>query len=139
MSGPPGVHTQCEGKIASRTENYTRELAEAAVQAIMRNDATQLSAPHSKGSNPPKGLAALKMHEGDIIDLTYASTSDLPDEEGSCHRSSENSGCSGALGMVTRIISPKSPEFHSQRGKKAIDAEVNDLRAEAVWDEDSVQ
>ena len=41
--------------------------------------------------------------------------------------------------MVTRIISPREPEFHSKRGKAAIEAEVSDLRAESVWDEGSVK
>jgi hypothetical protein len=79
------------------------------------------------------------MHSDGHVDLDYASFEGLADENGDTHRGSENCGCSGALGMVTRIISPREPEFHSKRGKAAIEAEVSDLRAESVWDEGSVK
>ena len=39
---------------------------------------------------------------------------------------------------MTRVIPARSPEFHSKRGKKAIEEEINDLRSEGVWDETSV-
>ena len=42
------------------------------------------------------------------------------------------------LGLVTKVIPACSPEFHSKRGKKAIEDEVSDLRSETVCDEDSV-
>ena len=79
------------------------------------------------------------MHSSDYLDLSFASVEDLPDESGSSHRSKDACGSSGALGMVTRTISPKSTEFHSARGRKAIDEEVGDLRAAKVWREESVR
>ena len=71
------------------------------------------------------------------IDLDYASYDGLDGETG--HRSRDTSSCTNALGLVTRTISPKEPEFHSKRGKAAIEAEVSDLRAAEVWDESSVR
>ena len=41
--------------------------------------------------------------------------------------------------MVTRTISPKSTEFHSERGRKAINEEVTDLRTAKVWREETVK
>jgi hypothetical protein len=155
---PRGAHAPCEGSVASQTENYTRALAEAAIKAILLPDrATDLAAVrpdqpnHQRACNEPvqvaptkepkaaKGLTALQMHSDGHVDLDYASFEGLADENGDTHRGSENCGCSGALGMVTRIISPREPEFHSKRGKAAIEAEVSDLRAESVWDEGSVK
>ena len=57
--------------------------------------------------------------------------------DGSGHRPLEQTPTK-YLGLVTKVIPARSPEFHSKRGKKAIDDEVNDLRAEVVWDESSV-
>ena len=37
-----------------------------------------------------------------------------------------------------RTIPTSSPEFHSKRGQEAIMAEVNDLRADVVWDDSTV-
>ena len=79
------------------------------------------------------------MYSSDSLGLIFASVDDLPDESGSSHRSKDACSCSGALGMVTRTISPKSSEFHSARGKKAIDDDVGDLRAAKVWCEESVR
>ena len=57
--------------------------------------------------------------------------------DGSGHRPKEHCPTTH-LGLVTKVIPARSPEFHSKRGKKAIEEEVNDLRAEEVWDESSV-
>ena len=65
---------------------------------------------------------------------TLASSEGLAGDDDTSHRSADNCGYSGALRMVTRIISPRDPEFHSKSGKAAIDAKVSDLRAEFVWD-----
>ena len=67
--------------------------------------------------------------------MSYASQDDLAD--GSGHRPLEQTPTK-LLGLVTWVILARSPEFHSKRGKKAIEDEVNDLRAEGVWDESSV-
>ena len=87
---------------------------------------------NARAEPSPRGLPALHMHSSDYLDLSFASVEDLPDESGSSHRSKDACSCSGALGMVTRTISPKSSEFHSTRGKKAIDDEISDLRAAKV-------
>ena len=42
------------------------------------------------------------------------------------------------MGLVTRTIPANSPDFHSPKGRAAIDAEIADLKAEGVWDEQSV-
>ena len=40
--------------------------------------------------------------------------------------------------MVTRTISPSSAEFHSPKGRDAIEEEISDLHKEGTWDESSV-
>ena len=42
------------------------------------------------------------------------------------------------MGLVTRTIPANSPDFHSPKGRAAIEAEISDLRSEEVWDEQSV-
>ena len=85
----------------------------------------------------PKALSAIKVdlsQEGSV-DLSYASEDSLVEDDG--HR--PLASCpTKYLGLVTRVIPPRSPEFHSQRGKKAIADEIADLRTESVWDESSV-
>ena len=83
---------------------------------------------NARAEPSPRGLPALHMHSSDSLDLSFSSVEDLPDESGSSHLSRGACSCSGALGMVSRTISPKSSEFHSARGRKAIDEEVGDLR-----------
>ena len=155
---PRGSHDPCGGANTSATENYSPQLARAAVKAI--------SEPHSKAMNAklggpfhatmpvrseslsssglvppaePHSLPELHMHLHSHLDLSFASVDDIPDGSGDSHRSKDACGSSGALGMVTRTISPKSSEFHSTRGKKAIDEEVSDLRAAKVWREETVR
>ena len=43
------------------------------------------------------------------------------------------------LGLVTRTIAPRSSEFHSAKGKAAIEEEIADLRKDQTWDESSVR
>ena len=86
-----------------------------------------------------KGLTALKFHDEEQVNLDFASFEGLADEDGVTYRGTDDCSCTGALGMVTRVISPKEPEFHSKRGRAAIDAEVSDLRAAEVWEESSVK
>ena len=69
------------------------------------------------------------MHGDGHVDLSFAASASLACEDDT----------SGALGMVTRVISPLEPAFHSKRGKVAIYAEVSDLIAECVLDEGSVK
>ena len=40
--------------------------------------------------------------------------------------------------LVTRLIPAKSPEFHSEPCKAALDKELGTLRSQGVWDEDGV-
>ena len=40
--------------------------------------------------------------------------------------------------LVTRLIPSKSPEFHSEPCKAALDKELGTLRSQGVWDEDGV-
>ena len=42
------------------------------------------------------------------------------------------------LGLVVRTIPPSSSEFHSERGREAIDTEIDDLRKDVAWDESTV-
>ena len=103
--------------------------------------AEKSNATNRMGGQPSaaKGLAALHMQDAGHVDLSFASSDGLAGDDETSHRCADNCGCSGALGMVTRIISPREPEFHSRRGKAAIDTEVSDLRAECVWDGSSVK
>ena len=103
--------------------------------------AEKSNATNRMGGQPSaaKGLTALHMQDAGHVDLSFASSDGLAGDDETSHRCADNCGCSGALGMVTRIISPREPEFHSKRGKAAIDTEVSDLRAECVWDEGSVK
>ena len=43
------------------------------------------------------------------------------------------------IGLVTRTIAPSSSEFHSARGKAAIEEEITDLRKDQTWDESFVR
>ena len=88
--------------------------------------------PKAKAEAEAKAKGATAIRElGDEIDLDFASYEGLLDGDG--HRSGDSSSSTNALGLVTRTISPKEPEFHSKRGKADIQAEVADLRAaEAV-------
>ena len=114
-----------------------------------QQDGTKHVKPESSGEAVPagggspeegdttKGAPAIRIQDGINIDLDYASHDGLPGETG--HRSRASTSCTNALGLVTRTISPKEPEFHSKRGKAAIEAEVTDLRAAEVWGESSVR
>jgi len=138
-----GAHAPCEGSVARSSENYTETLVKAAINAISLQFQHECDEPVcTNATEQPakaKGLTALHMHGDGHVDLSFASSEGLAGEDETSHRGSDNCGCSGALGMVMRIISPREPEFHSKRGKAAIDAEVSDLRAETVWDESSVK
>ena len=93
--------------------------------------------PSKNAASSPRALSAIQLDPSseEAVDLSYASHEDLVD--GSGHRPLEQCPTK-YLGLVTKVIPARSPEFHSKMGKKAIEDEVNDLRAEVVWDESSV-
>ena len=108
--------------------------------ACSESFAEKLKATNKMGGQPlaAKGLSALHMQDAGHVDLSFASSDGLAGDDETSHRCADNSGCSGALGMVTRIISPREPEFHSKRGKAAIDAAAWErftasLAARACW------
>ena len=129
------THTRCQGRDTSRSEEYTRTMAKLVVRCL-----TSSSGPHSSPSmsaSKPRALSAIQLDPSseEAVDLSYASQDDLVDGTG--HRPLEQTPTK-FLGLVTKVIPARSPEFHSKRGKKAIDDEVSDLRSATVWDEDSV-
>ena len=120
-------------------------MAKLVVQSLQRpqnpSASTSCAAPvvaPQKGKRPTgRALSAIQFNPdaSGEIDLSYASHEDLNDGTG--HRPKEHSPTT-CLGLVTKVIPARSAEFHSKRGKKAIDEEIIDLRAEEVWDESSV-
>ena len=75
--------------------------------------------------------------DADLSPLDRAMSARFSDGNGrhrekNCHPSSPFSG------LVVRTIPPSSSEFHSARGRAAIDEEINDLRQDQTWDEGSV-
>jgi len=93
---PPGVHAPCEGSVASRSENYTRALAKAAISAIKLQQGSSEPVHIVPGKpNAAKGLPALRMHDEGHVDLRHASSSGLADENETSYRSTFNCGCSG--------------------------------------------
>ena len=101
------------------------------------NSSRPLVYPSQKAASSPRALSAIQLDPSgeEAVDLSYASQDDLVD--GSGHRPLEQTPTK-YLGLLTKVIPARSPEFHSTRGKKAIEDEINDLRAEVVWDESSV-
>ena len=54
------------------------------------------------------------------------------------HRPQDTSS-SSLFGLVTKVIPPRDPKFKSDRGKRAITEEIDDLISEKVWRHETVQ
>ena len=76
----------------------------------------------------------------DVRGLTAIFSEDeaSPSSFGEGHRPKQFYSDTNFMGLVTRTIPANSPDFHSPKGRAAIDAEIADLRSEGVWDEKSV-
>ena len=112
-SCPRGSHVPCQGKDTSRTESYTRTMAKRVITCLANS--SSCSKPLVAAARP-KALSAIKLdpsQEGSV-DLSYASEDGLVESNGHRPLASCPTKC---LGLVTRVIPPRSPEFHSQRGK----------------------
>ena len=77
-------------------------------------------------------ITLITLHASGHPDVSFASSGGIAGDNGYAHMSADSCSCTGALGLVNRTISPREPEFHSKRGKVAIEAEVSDLRAASV-------
>ena len=149
----PGSHAESQGKLTTQTENYTPKMAQVITDAFLRpTPVFQSAAP--RDPEPKRGLLSQLQTDpngSDPLDLSFAEaedddlkgltgTSSATSSRGPAqgHRPKHLFSASYFMGLVTRTISPKSEEFHSARGNKAIMDEVGDLRNEGVWDEDSV-
>ena len=107
--------------------------------------------PSLESSAPPREAASslsarMGINEDVSLDLSYGSDpqSGEPSSEDSAFGSQFGDGSSehrekGAysqvppnLGLVVRTIPANSREFHSKRGRRAIDAEVDDLKKDVT-------
>lgn len=75
---------------------------------------------------------------GSISPGERAFSSHFNDGSGEHRRKGTYSQVPPNLGLVVRTIPASSLEFHSKRGREAIDAEVEDLRKEVTLDESTV-
>ena len=69
----------------------------------------------SKSESQPRALSAIQLDPSseEAVDLSYASQDDLVD--GSGHRPLEQTPTK-YIGLVTKVIHARSPDFHSKRG-----------------------
>ena len=75
------------------------------------------------------------LFSGDAQALAAAVQADGEHEQ---HRPKQFHSPTQFLGMVTKVIPPRDPTFHSPERRDAIEKEVGDLRTQIVWDESTV-
>ena len=118
------THSRCQGRDTCRSETYTPAIAKLVIRSLTRSPSRDASIP--KSASLPRALSGIQLDPSseEAVDLSYASQDDLVD--GSGHRPLQQTP-KKYLGLVTKVILARSPEFHSRRGKKAIEDEVNDF------------
>ena len=144
-----GKHLPCTGKLASDSENYTPKMAKAVIDAVLTPYAESLAPRNEAVASLNARMSEI---DGESLDLSYGNDplcgEPLPEER--AFSSQFNTGTDehrekGSysqvppnLGLVVRTIPPSSSEFHSKRGREAIDTEIDDLRKDVTWDESTV-
>ena len=83
-------------------------------------------------------MSYAKFSQEDLTDTDRGHAAKYLDGNDEEHRCKDCGHYPSFYGLVVRSISPSSAEFHSDRGKAAIDKEITDLRKEGTWDESSV-
>ena len=111
-----GVWHKYDGRAHLR---WNEEITQGVKYSVIahNNSKRPLAYPSKAAASPPRALSAIQLDPSNdnAVDLSYASHEDLID--GSGHRPNEH--CPPTyLGLVTKVIPARSPEFHSKRGKK---------------------
>ena len=133
-------------------------MAKAVIDAILKAHATSSQHPDGELGRSPQRKVLLSqlmcnITADDALHLSYATppSGDVrghgatftegapsPSSLGKGHRPKHFLSETNYMGLVTRTILTNSLDFHSPKGRAAIDAEISDLRSEVVWDEQSV-